>query len=157
MTTEENIVALLQVNNDAVERAVLAIFARQTEDEKRIKETKHSNQMGFSSADARNGSYYAGWIKSNRKLSGKFLDKAREMMVKYRRQLLIVSVEKAIAKDPILSNLWCRAKESRIEFGELRLDDGDYAVLDDALIEKGFTKGINLLLYFKKHTSKKEK
>ena len=89
--TEAAIIALLQSNNRAVERGILAIFARQTEDEKSTECTRHENSRGFSAADARSGSYMARWISSGKRLDGKFLDKARKMAVKYRKQLVEVA------------------------------------------------------------------
>ena len=89
--TEAAIVSLLQNNNRAVERAILAIFARQTEDEKSTECTRHENSRGFSAADARTGSYLARWILGGNHLNGKFLDKGRKIAVKYRKQLLEVA------------------------------------------------------------------
>ena len=89
--TEAAIIALLQSNNRAVERAILAIFARQTEDEKSTESTRHENSRGFSAADARTGSYMARWMSSGKRLDGKFLDKARKMAVKYRKHLVEVA------------------------------------------------------------------
>jgi hypothetical protein len=89
--TEAAIVSLLTSNNRAVEKAILAIFARQTEDEKQSESTHHDNSRGFSAADARTGSYMARWILSGKRLDGKFLDKGRKIAVKYRKQLLEVA------------------------------------------------------------------
>lgn len=78
---------LLNMNDRAVERAIVAIYNRQTEDEQNAQDTKHSNGVGFSGADARLGSYYAKWIMSGKHLSGNHLVKARLMSYKYVRQL----------------------------------------------------------------------
>jgi hypothetical protein len=85
--TEQQIIALLTCNNRAVERAILAIYDRQTQDEKRSDDTKHDNKIGFSAGDAKKGSYYARWVMSGRNLSRHHLNRARRMAVKYRRQL----------------------------------------------------------------------
>jgi hypothetical protein len=84
--SEKEIVALL-VRPDAVERALVAIFNRQTEDEKRSEDTKHTNTVGFSSSDAKLGTYYAKWVISGRRLTGTHLERARKMAHNYRRQL----------------------------------------------------------------------
>ncbi len=89
--TEENIETLLKSNNRAVEKAIVAIYKRQTEDEKATQATRHSNNVGFSGADASRGTYYAQWILSGKRLTGKHLDKGRAMALKYRKQLLSIA------------------------------------------------------------------
>lgn len=88
---EVEITNLLLTNDRAVERGILAIYNRQTESEKRSNATLQSNGEGFAGPDASLGSYYARWIMSGRSLSGKHLDKARKMTIKYRRQLVEVA------------------------------------------------------------------
>jgi hypothetical protein len=78
---------LLNMNDRAVERAIVAIYNRQTADEQSAQDTKHSNGIGFSGADARLGSYYAKWVLSGKNLTGNHLMKARMMSYKYVRQL----------------------------------------------------------------------
>ena len=94
-TSREYIFQLLLTNNRAVERAMLAIYNRQTQEEQRDSDTKVNNGIGFSGADASLGSYYARWILSGRNLSGKHLEKARSMSLKYVRQLSEIAVAKA--------------------------------------------------------------
>jgi hypothetical protein len=86
--TKEKIAALLFTNDRAVERAVVAIYNRQTLDEQRSEDTLHHNGIGFSGAHAKLGTYYAKWIISGRHLTGNHLIKARAMMMKYTAQLL---------------------------------------------------------------------
>lgn len=93
--TEEEIVELLEKSDKAVVRAVIAIYQRQTADEQTIKDTKYRNNVGFSAADAKTLSYYAQYALKTGKLTGKFLDKARTRIIKYRKQLL------EIANNPI--------------------------------------------------------
>ncbi len=85
---------LLLMNDRAVEKAIVAIYNLQTEDEKSSNDTRHSNNVGFSGADARLGSYYAKWILSGKNLTGKHLEKARNMANKYIRQLVQVATNK---------------------------------------------------------------
>lgn len=85
--TVEQITNLLQTNNTAVERGILAIYKRQTNDEKITHNTRHHNNVGFSAADARTGTYLANWLLSGKHLNGKFLDKGRSIAIKYRKQL----------------------------------------------------------------------
>lgn len=91
---------LLMQRDDAVERAILAIYARQTADEQATKTTRHSNGRGFSGADASLGSYYARWILDGKHLNGRHLERARTMSLKYVGQLLEVAKEKQ-ASQPI--------------------------------------------------------
>lgn len=85
--TPEAIKALLDSSDAAVERAVVAIFKRQTDDEQVREETRHRNGVGFAACHAHRGSYYARWILAGRHLSGQHLDKARRMVRWYARQL----------------------------------------------------------------------
>lgn len=91
---------LLTMNDRAVERAILAIYNRQTYDEQVSSDTKHSNGIGFSGADARLGTYYAKWILSGKNLSGNHLDNARMMSHKYVRQLCEIATAKLAQKSP---------------------------------------------------------
>lgn len=83
-----HVIELLLTNNEAVERAILSLYKRQTADEQNCQETLHSNGVGFSGAHAHLGTYYAKWILSGRHLTGKHLEKARAMTLKYTDQLL---------------------------------------------------------------------
>jgi hypothetical protein len=50
-----------------VERAILALYERQTADEQAGGETRHDNAQGFTSADARRMSFVAEWLKKSNK------------------------------------------------------------------------------------------
>lgn len=89
-----NVRRLLLQNDKAVERAIVAIYEKQTEDEQRAGETKHHNNVGFNGSDARRGSYYARWIMSGRSLTGAHLERARKMCLKYAGQLVKIIAEK---------------------------------------------------------------
>ncbi len=93
---------LLDNNPIAVERAILAIYRRQTASEQASDCTHESNGIGFSSFDAPIAGYWASWITgmkngkrtgSGRHLTGKHLDQARRMMHKYVRQLSEIASE----------------------------------------------------------------
>jgi hypothetical protein len=92
---------LLLTSDYAVERAMRAIFLRQTEEEKHGNLTKESNGKGFSAFDAPTGSYYAKWVMSNRRLTGRHLVKARIMSFKYVRQLCEIAKEKMAKAESI--------------------------------------------------------
>jgi len=83
---------LIEANDVAVGRAMVAIHNLQTKDEQNSRATKESNGVGFNSFDARNGSYYAAWVKSGKVLTGRFLARARRMAKKYQGQLVAIAV-----------------------------------------------------------------
>ena len=85
--TREEIEALVRTNDRAVERAMVAIWERQTADEQASQTTNHNNGRGFCGWAARSGTYYAGWVRSGRRLTGKHLDKARKIALHHAGQL----------------------------------------------------------------------
>ena len=85
--TPETIKALLDRDVLAVERAILAIYRRQTADEQAAYETKHHNRVGFAACHAGLGTYYAKWILSGKHLSGSHVERARRMVRHYAGQL----------------------------------------------------------------------
>lgn len=79
--------ALILRSDLAVEHAMVAIWERQTANEQAAGAVVKDNGMGFASWGARNGTYYANWIKSGKHLSGKHLEKARKMAMYHAGQL----------------------------------------------------------------------
>ena len=90
--TPDEIRALLDRSLEAVERAVVAIYRRQTEDEKEAYETKHHNRVGFAACHAGLGTYHAKWILSGRHLSGSHVERARRMVRHYAGQLYQIAL-----------------------------------------------------------------
>ncbi len=90
--TKEQIKTLLLTNNAAVERAMVALYNRQTADERSSSTTQHLNGRGFNAFDAERGSYWARWVQSGRHLTGRHLEGARKMALKYAGQLAEVAV-----------------------------------------------------------------
>jgi hypothetical protein len=88
---KDKIKDLLKRNDRAVERAILAIWNRQTADEKEQKITKHKNDVGFTTYEATYGDYLARWIKAGKRVTGFHLIKARGMALRYSRQLLEIA------------------------------------------------------------------
>ena len=82
------------------ERALLALYKRQTEDEKVAKETKYHNKMGFTGGDAKYLSYCARWLLASPKnhLNADHLTKVRLRLQKYATQLAKVANENMKAK-----------------------------------------------------------
>ena len=85
--TRTEIEALINTNDRAVERAMVAIWERQTADEQETQDTRHHNGIGFSGWTAKSGTYFARWVQSGRTLSGKHLVKARKIALHHAGQL----------------------------------------------------------------------
>ncbi len=62
MTTKAEIIELLMTRNAALARALVVLNNRQTADEQRSEETKHSNQRGFNAAHAKRGTSMANFF-----------------------------------------------------------------------------------------------
>ena len=81
MTTtwnRERINALLERNDRSVERALIALFHRQTTDEQKWEQTKHHNGIGFSGYDAEIFTSFAKQVLNGRQLSPKQLAVCRK-------------------------------------------------------------------------------
>lgn len=89
--TKDEIKAMLLKSQNAVEKGLVAIYNRQTQVEKMMEATRYNNSVGFSAAHCRRGSYYARWINSGKRLSGKHLEKGREIILHYVGQLTKIS------------------------------------------------------------------
>jgi len=85
--TRTEIEALINSNDRAVERAMVAIWERQTADEQETQNTRHHNGRGFAAWSARSGTYFAEWVRSGRRLTGKHLVKARKIALHHAGQL----------------------------------------------------------------------
>jgi hypothetical protein len=77
-----------------LERGILALYARQTADEQKIKETHRRNGEGFNKPDAVLLSNYAELLNMGRHLSEKQLFIARKKMRKYASQLTRIANSK---------------------------------------------------------------
>ena len=97
---EQDIIELLDNRLDAVEQAILAIYARQTATEQDTGRTIELNYIGFNSYDASLGTYLATYLQESDRnhLSGKFVAKARHLIKKYRRQLAEIANESELRK-----------------------------------------------------------
>ena len=85
--TRTEIEEMINGNDRAVERAMVAIWERQTADEQETQGTRHHNGRGFAAWSARSGTYYAEWVRSGRRLTGKHLVKARKIALHHAGQL----------------------------------------------------------------------
>lgn len=93
--TKDGIKALLTANDKAVERAVLAIYARQTASEQATDQTSEHNGIGFNGIDAELLSSFAKQLQQGRTLSAKQMEYARKKITKYAGQLAQIANEKA--------------------------------------------------------------
>lgn len=89
--TRTEIEEMINANDRAVERAMVAIWERQTADEQETQGTRHHNGCGFAAWSARSGTYYAAWVRSGRHLTGKHLTKARKIALYHAQQLCDIS------------------------------------------------------------------
>jgi hypothetical protein len=95
MWSREDIAELLNISDLAVAKAVVAIYHRQTADEKDAQTTKHRNGVGFNGVDAILLSSFArqviGWQKGRSQYPGPLgprqVSLARKKIVKYAGQL----------------------------------------------------------------------
>lgn len=77
-----------------LERAVVAIYERQTEREQDLFVTEDYNERGFNNVDCRTGAFMAQWIQKGNSLSGKWIKIAQKIMPKYANQLAAIAQEK---------------------------------------------------------------
>ena len=74
-----------------LERAVVAIYERQTEREQDLFITEDFNERGFNNVDCRTGAFMAQWIQKGNRLSGKWIKIAQKIMPKYANQLAAIA------------------------------------------------------------------
>lgn len=77
----------METNDKWLFRGLMAIYARQTEDERASEVTKHDNAVGFSGADSNFLSRAAVYYKSNGFLTKNHKEAVRKAMLKYAGQL----------------------------------------------------------------------
>jgi hypothetical protein len=88
---KEAIIELIDKNDKAVERALIVIYDRQTEEEKEIEQTKDHNGIGFNSIDAEFLTSCAEGLKKYGKLTIKQIAVVRKRIRKYWKQLLFIA------------------------------------------------------------------
>lgn len=105
---KQHIVNLLRTNDKAIARALVALNARQTVDERISEHTKYDNGRGFRPCHARMGSSMAGFFQRQGYLSPKQIAywraKMRDGKMRieiYANQLLEVAREKAARTAPV--------------------------------------------------------
>lgn len=83
--------ALIKNNDKAVERAILAIYEKQTIEEQQKLISIENNKAGFGKIDAKEMGELALKLKNGEKLSESELAKSRNKMMKYWKQLMRIS------------------------------------------------------------------
>ena len=89
---------LLRVSDKAVERAILAIYARQTEDERREGGTKQRNGVGFSGNDGKWLSLTAVDLQHGWHIPVHSMWRIRKHVMRYWRQLAEIANENEARK-----------------------------------------------------------
>ena len=87
MFTKEQIQYQLENNPKWIERSLVVLYNRQTQDEKENVMTKWENGIGFNGSDVRYLTYCSKWVLSGRHLSGVHLQKCGKMLKKYWKQI----------------------------------------------------------------------
>ena len=85
--TKEYIQEKLSTDIRWIERGVIVLFGRQTDDEQRSSSTVYQNGMGFTGSDSRYLTYISNYLLSGRHLSGRHLEKVSKKLPKYWRQI----------------------------------------------------------------------
>ena len=95
MYTKDEIKDKLKNDIRWMERGVIVLYHRQTQDEKRVKETVESNNIGFNSSDSRYLTWVAEWLlKDGRNhLNEKHKEKVGKSLPKYWGQILSIIKE----------------------------------------------------------------
>lgn len=82
---------LLDENDKAVFRGVVAIYKEQTRDEQQAWATKHANGVGYSASDAKKMTSYAKDLLAGRQLNEAETADCRRVIKKYARQLQVIA------------------------------------------------------------------
>lgn len=123
---KESIQDLLRTNDAAVKRAILALYALQTEDEKISKEAKVRNGAGFNKRDAPFLCDIARKLPLyNMNMTPRQMAKARPMLMKYWRQLARIANEKETRRveqapasiDPVIASQEVAKSKAHPNFG----------------------------------------
>jgi hypothetical protein len=140
-TTIATIVNLINTDHRAVHRGIVVLFAEQTADEQKHEDTKHLNRRGFRADHAKRGSMLAKKIAKQERLSPDEFLWARDILFRYRWQLLIAAAKKAIAVNhadllPMFELVRTR-----------NISGAEEEVLDDTLQMLGFPDGVNVMKF----------
>jgi hypothetical protein len=103
--TRDQIKTLLATSTLAVQRAMVALYRRQTVSEQHTSTTSERNGRGFNAFDADRGTYYAKWVLSGKSLTGYHIDRARRIALRYVGQLAEMSEQVVPVAQPITTSV----------------------------------------------------
>lgn len=95
----ENLWQVLEVNNDQLGKALLALYQRQTDAEKETHNTNEANGIGFNGVDAPFLSSCAEGVKKYGRLTDKQATSVRKALKKYIGQLVDIANEREAYKE----------------------------------------------------------
>jgi hypothetical protein len=87
MYTKEVIQEKLSSDLRWMERAVIVLYNRQTEDEKVTSHTRHENGRGFNGTDSKYLTFVSKYLLRGGRLSGSHVQKVGKKLPKYWRQI----------------------------------------------------------------------
>lgn len=96
--SKESVQALLASNDQAVYRALLQIYRRQTPGEKSSYSTQELNDSGFTASDAPTLTKLARRVERGISLSPAEISLARARLMKYTRQLLEIILDRELSQ-----------------------------------------------------------
>lgn len=150
MITRDYILNLLQTNDKAVARALVALNARQTENEQVNMSTRNNNGRGFTPADAHMGTSIANFYEKVGRLTEKQIAYWRKpnakgipRICKYANQLIEIAEEKAakpvvvaISHEEDVGNLM----EERMVLEEQLEGYLEGAIVDDGAMDRAMSR-----------------
>ena len=89
--TTADIKKLLLLRDDACERAMVVLLARQTADEQATGDTRHWNSRGFSAFHAKTGTMLGKYARNGGKFGPVWMAKARKIALVHAGQLASVA------------------------------------------------------------------
>jgi len=94
MYTKEEIQHNLSTNPKWIERSLIVLYERQTQDEQQVGGTFVQNNRGFNSSDSRYLSYCSRWLLQGKHLDNGHLEKCGGKLKKYWKQIESIIKEK---------------------------------------------------------------
>lgn len=148
-TTPAEARKLIQDSDDAVKSALIKLYGYQTEEEKLAQSTHEENAMGFNKPDSSYGSYLAKLILSGIELTPGQLNKAREILLKYSKQLvgiegLVISDDEK-AKIAESAKVISHGKNCKLEVWSGFREDASHSTIDNLTKEDMRSKWSSLI------------
>jgi hypothetical protein len=94
MYTKEEIQHNLSTNPKWIERSLIVLYQRQTQDEQQVGGTFVQNNVGFNSSDSRYLSYCSRWLLQGKHLDNGHIEKCGGKLKKYWKQIESIIKEK---------------------------------------------------------------